>query len=148
MAKKNVEIDYRVFLSHGGIDTWVARKISQEMEKCGATTFLDEASIHVGTKFEEDILSALNDANELVVLMTPWSMERPYVWAELGAAWARQIPIVAILHGISPEDFQAKTGVPIFIKERDFVLLNSIDVYFNQLTGRIASHNTKEAKHV
>jgi hypothetical protein len=28
----------------------------------------------------------------LVVLLTPWALERPYVWIELGASWGRRIP--------------------------------------------------------
>ena len=115
---------YNVFLSHSGTDTWVARQISDKMTKCGATTFLDEASILVGSRFEDDILSALGLANELVVLLTPWAIDRPYVWAELGAAWGKQIPIVAILHGMTASELQSRPEVPVFIKQRDFISIN------------------------
>src|SRR5436309_9317694 len=127
MANSGSTNGYRVFLSHSGTDTWVAHQLSLEMEKRGAHTFLDEASIQVGGKFEEDILTALNEAHEMVVLMTPWALDRPYVWAELGAAWGRRIPIVAILHGIESAKLQSIPGIPVFIKERDFVDLNGID---------------------
>lgn len=64
-----------VFVSHSGIDTWVAKQIAREIAGCGAVPFLDEAEIDVGADF--------------VVLITPWALDRPYVWAELGAAWGR-----------------------------------------------------------
>lgn len=83
-----------VFVSHSGQDTWVAKQIAREIEACGATAFLDEAQVDAGADFEEDILRFLERAHELVVLLTPWALERPYVWAELGAAWGRRIPIV------------------------------------------------------
>jgi len=74
-----------VFVSHSGPDTWVAKQIAREISACGATPFLDEAHIEVGADFEEDILAFLEKAHELVVLLTPWALERPYVWAEIGA---------------------------------------------------------------
>src|SRR5437879_6799513 len=90
-----------VFVSHSGMDTWVAKQIAREIEARGATPFLDEAQVDVGADFEEDILDFLERAHELVVLLTPWALERPYVWAEIGAAWGRRIPIVALLLGLT-----------------------------------------------
>jgi hypothetical protein len=126
-----------VFVSHSGADTWVAKQIAREIEACGATAFLDEAQIDVGADFEEDILMSLAKAHEVIVLITPWALDRPYVWAELGAAWGRRIPIVGLLHGLSAEDLQSKPSVPILLKKRDLLLLNDIDVYLGQLRGRV-----------
>ena len=58
-----------MFISHSTVDTWVARHINQEIQSCGAATFLDEASIEVGAEFEEEIVAALNQADEFVVLL-------------------------------------------------------------------------------
>ena len=99
-----------VFVSHSGADTWVAKQIARAVAECGATPFLDEAEIDVGADFEEDILAFLERADELVVLITPWALERPYVWAELGAAWGRRIPIVGLLHGLSASELQSARG--------------------------------------
>jgi len=87
-----------VFISHSSKDTWVAKQIAREISMCGATPFLDEADVEVGEDFEENILSFLQQAHELLVLLTPWALDRPYVWAEIGAAWGRRIPIFGILH--------------------------------------------------
>ena len=65
---------------------------------------MDEANIAVGDDFEDRILEALEEAQELVVLLTPWALSRPYVWAEIGAAWGRRIPIIAILYGLTAGD--------------------------------------------
>jgi hypothetical protein len=117
----------------------VARQIAREISACGATPFLDEAEIDVGADFEEDILAFLEKADELVVLITPWALERPYVWAELGAAWGLRLPIVGLLHGLSAVELQSRPEVPILLKRRDLLPLNHIDVYLGQLRGRIAS---------
>ena len=108
-----------VFVSHSGTDTWVAKQIAREISDCGATPFLDEAQIDVGADFEEDILTFLEKADELVVLLTPWALQGPYVWAELGAGWGRRIPIVGLLHGLTAAELQSRPGVPILLKKRD-----------------------------
>jgi len=125
-----------VFVSQSGEDTWVAKQIAREIETCGAKPFLDESEIDAGADFEEDIRKFLERAHELVVLLTPWALERPYVWIELGAAWGRRIPIVALLLGITPGELQSRPGVPVLLKKRDLLQLNNIEGYLEQLRRR------------
>lgn len=126
-----------VFISHSARDTWVAKQIAREIKRCGGATFLDEAEIEIGADFEDDILASLDRADELVVLLTPWALDRPFVWAEVGAAWSRRIPIIALLHGLSPGDVSARPGVPIILKKRNLIELNDIESYLTELRIRI-----------
>ena len=126
-----------VFISHSVKDTWVARQIAREVSACGATPFLDEDAVEIGDDFEEKILTSLNQADELLVLLTPWALGRPYVWAELGVAWGRKIPIVVALHGLSITELQAKTDIPLFLRKRDMIDINQLDDYFLQLKARV-----------
>jgi len=97
---------------------------------------LDEAQVDAGADFE-DILDFLQRAHELVVLLTPWALDRPYVWAEIGAAWGRRIPIVALLLGITAPELQIRPGIPVLLKKRDLLELNQIEVYLEQLAARV-----------
>jgi hypothetical protein len=117
--------------------TRLARQIAREVAACGAKPFLDEADIDVGADFEEDILVFLEKADELVVLLSPWALERPYVWAELGAAWGRRIPVIALLIGLTPIELQSRPGIPVFLKKRNLLELNNIDSYLRQLKSRM-----------
>lgn len=117
----------------------MAKQIAREIEACGATTFLDEAQIEIGADFEEVILTFLEKADELVVLLTPWSLDRPYVWAELGAVWGRRIPIIGLLHGITVAELQARPSVPILLKKRSLLQLNEIDTYLRELRDRVSA---------
>ena len=129
---------YLVFISHAGTDTWVARQIEEHIRKVGAATFLDEAHVGIGEDFEEAILGALEKASEFLVLLTPWALERPYIWAEIGAAWGwRRIPIVGVLHGLTPEELHTLSRVPVFLKRRDMISLNDLPHYFTQLQKRV-----------
>jgi hypothetical protein len=129
-----------VFVSHSSQDTWIAKQIAREIEVRGGTPFLDEAQVDAGADFEEDILNFLEQAHELVVLLTPWALERPYVWAEIGAAWGRRIPIIALLLGITPTELQSRPGIPVLLKKRDLLQLNEIEVYLDQLGARMRQH--------
>jgi hypothetical protein len=131
-------VERLVFISHGGEDTWIAQQIAREVTSRGARPFLDRADIDIGAEFEEDILRFLDQANELIVLFTPWSLERPYVWMEIGAAWIRRIPIVVVLLGLTPADFQSRANLPVSLKKRDIIHLNQIDKYLDQLGERVA----------
>lgn len=114
----------------------MAKQIAREVAACGAKPFLDEAEIDVGVDFEEEILSFLERADELLVLLTPWALDLLYIWAEIGAAWGRRIPIVALLHGITAAELQSKPGIPVLLKRRDLVDLNDLDDYLRQLKQR------------
>jgi hypothetical protein len=133
--------NHLVFVSHGSRDTWVASRIADAIRNSGAVPFLDEAEIQIGADFEEKILQFLAEAHELVVLFTPWSLDRPYVWSELGAAWIRRIPIVVVLHGITPVEFQTRPGAPTYLKKRDIVELNEIPQYFTELGVRVRARS-------
>jgi hypothetical protein len=132
---------WTVFVSHASADTWVARQIAEHLKAAGVHPFLDEAHIAVGEDFEGRILAALEEARELLVLLTPWSLQRPYVWAEVGAAWIKRIPIVGVLHGLTQESLHAQVSVPVLLKERDLIEINDLDRYFEQLQRRVAQES-------
>jgi hypothetical protein len=131
-------VSYLVFISHSGEDTWIARKLSVDCVNAGAETFLDETQIAVGVDFEVDILEALRRADELVVLITPWALNSPYVWLEIGAAWFKGIPIIVVLLGLTSSEFISKSNTPVELKKRNFISLNNIDRYISELTERVA----------
>lgn len=131
-------VEFQVFISHSSIDTWVARQIARYLEECGASAFLDEADIEYGDDFEERILAAAQSSAELLVLLTPWAVKRPYIWLEIGAVWGQGKRIVGVLHGLSASELVTQEGTPALLKRIDLVELNKIDGYFEQLRRRIA----------
>jgi hypothetical protein len=135
-----------VFVSHSGQDTWVARQIAHEISGCGATAFLDQVEIEIGENFETKIRAALKQADELLVLLTPWALERPYVWAELGAVWIKGLPIVGVVYGLPLAELQTRPEVPVFLKAENLVEINEIDKYFAQLKSRVKRAARKKAK--
>jgi hypothetical protein len=130
---------YKVFISHSSIDTWVARQLARYIEDLGASTFLDEADIEYVDDFEERILEAIKTSQELLVLLTPWALKRPYIWLEIGAIWGLGRRVIGVLHGVSPSELVAQDGTPALLKRIDLVELNNVGLYFEQLQRRISN---------
>lgn len=136
-------MDYKVFISHSSTDTWVARQIAKHIKELGASTFLDEADIEYGDDFEARILEAVRVSQELLVLLTPWALKRPYIWMEIGAIWGLGRRVIGVLHGLSPGELVTQEGTPALLKRIDLLELNNIDTYFEQLKRRITNAGGK-----
>jgi hypothetical protein len=127
----------KVFISHSSIATWVAKQLATHLESCGVDTFLDNADIDHGDDFEEQILKAAEESSELVVLLTPWSVDRPYIWMEIGSFWGRRKRMIGLLHGLTAKDVSQDERMPVALKRLDLVQLNDVESYFAQLTRRV-----------
>jgi len=130
---------YLVFISHSHLDSWVARQIASKIENEGMETFLDQEHIKAGEDFEVRILQALHQADELLVLFTPWGQTSNFVWMEIGVAWYRRIPIVPVLYGLNIDELITQPNFPITVKKRDMIHLNQIEEYIGQLKKKLST---------
>ncbi len=127
---------YRVFISHGTADTWVAEQIAGCLRSCGAETFIDNDDLHKGDDFKHVIRTQVNSCDELVALFTPWSARRNWVWVEIGAAWANRKRVVVVLYQVTLGDLDAGGGRAI-LNDLNLVEINEIERYFQEVKGRI-----------
>jgi TIR domain len=110
MVKKKIarKKSYLVFISHSSKDNFIARQLERLIkEKCrkhGIKTFLDEKDIKGGDPIAEVIKSNIQNCNELLVLLSRYSIDRPWVLTEIGAAWGLDKRIVAIIDKVTPEE--------------------------------------------
>jgi hypothetical protein len=105
------EPNYKVFVSYGSVDAWIARQMGRRIrDDCGALTFLDVEEVASGDNFKQRVHSEIRTAHELVALFTPWSARRSWVWIEVGAAWAQEKRVIAVLHGLSISEFEEIAG--------------------------------------
>jgi hypothetical protein len=111
----------------------------------GAACFLDAADIDHGDDFDKVIRKAARASREILVLLTPWATERPFVWLEIGAFWGSGKRIVAVLHGLTAKDVTTNDKLPVVLKRIDVVALNEIDGYFSQLRRRVVRWKKSDA---
>lgn len=128
-----------VFISHASTDAWVARQLAQHARAAGADTFLDCEKIEHGDDFEEKIVTAANEASELLVLFTPMSRDRKYVWLEIGMFLGAGKRVVAVLYGVSKSEIAVDPLMPVALKRIDSVSIDDCDSYFAQLSKRVGS---------
>lgn len=128
---------YRVFLSHGGEDTYIAQQFFKpKLLASGAEVFVDEGEIIYGEDFRATLLRELAACDELVVLLTPSSVRRPWVFAELGAVVLRQVHVVAIRYGVTEEELR-ELGILSILGTRRLLVPAECDKYVEQLRTRV-----------
>jgi hypothetical protein len=124
-----------VFVSHGAGDTWIAKQIARCIGDLGIQTFLDAYDIETGDDIESRISEGLRTCDELLVLLTPMSHRRAWLWMELGAARLSGKRVSVILCAIAVEDLDREYGAGLLLRQLSRNL-NDIDVYFNELNRR------------
>lgn len=124
---------YQIFLSHASTDKWIATTLCEKIEGVGATTFRDDRDIRSGDDIPESIRNELLRSEELVVLLTPDSVDRPWVLLEAGAFWGRRknARIVAVLCHVELD------AIPDMIKSKKAVPINEFDGYLRELGKRV-----------
>jgi hypothetical protein len=131
---------YRLFFSHGGDDTFIVREfLRPKVESSGATVFLDAGRLAYGDDFRETILRELSLADEILVLLTPSSIRRPWVFAEIGAMLVRGKRVVAVRYGPSEAELQ-ELGVLPLLGTKTLLRMEDLDEYVLQLTQRVSKN--------
>ncbi|NQU25006.1 MAG: toll/interleukin-1 receptor domain-containing protein [Candidatus Nealsonbacteria bacterium] len=111
----------------------MARILCEKIEKAGADTFRDDRDIAGGDDIPDEIRREIVRSNELVVLLTPKSVDRPWVLLEVGAAWGRRhnARIVVVLCHVEVDT------IPDIIGSKKAVPINDLDNYFKELKRRV-----------
>ena len=126
--------DYLVFISHSSKDPWIARQMAEIIERrakrYGVQTFLDEVDLKGGDRIPATIKANLHACQEFVILLSPHSVTRQWVLAELGGAWTSDKRIMAITY-----DLTAGKISDIIEQDKSYDL-NDFDRYVVELVGR------------
>jgi hypothetical protein len=136
------EEKYKVFVSHGKSDAWLAGQMARLIRVSGATPFLDETDIAKGDNFKQIIHQEIKQCKELVALFTPWSVQRFWVWIEVGAAWAQEKRVIAVLYGITVAELEKIGGSKAILEDINILQLNDFDTYANELQQRTAVNSS------
>ena len=125
---------YLVFVSHATADKWIARVFCEKIEATGARTFRDDRDIEGGDKIPDAIRKKIIESDELLVLLTPESVDRPWVLIEVGAAWGRKqnARIIAVLCHV---EF---SRIPDIIDSKKAYRINELDDYLKALKSRVS----------
>lgn len=123
-----------VFVSHATYDKWIAAVICEKLESTpiGATAFRDDRDIDGGDSIPESIMAAIRDCSELVVLLTPQSVTRQWVIAEIAMAAILGKRIVPILYHVKPDEMFS------LIRDAKAYELIELESYLDSVRKRVA----------
>ena len=134
---------YRLFFSHGGDDTFIVKEfLRPKVESSGAEVFLDAGRVDYGDDFRETIFFELTRSDELLVLLTPSSIRRPWVTAEIGAMLVREKRVVAVRYGPSESELQ-ELGILSLLGAKTLLRMEDLDEYVIQLGRRVIGRNNE-----
>ncbi len=132
---------YTVFISHASRDRWAAGQVAKELRAVGADCFLDSEALETGDPIDASLKEALRSADELLVLLTPTALERPYLWLEMGVAWGLETRIVGILYEMTTAELAARDGTPGFMKDIVLRDIEDLERYAEELKRRVEDEN-------
>lgn len=132
----------KVFISHSSSDKWAARKVSEDLERLGVETFLDEKDLRTGESIDTSIGAHLMDSDHFLILLSPASVSSHWVLVELGGAIALKKHLVPVLLYLGANDIPAP--IQRFLA-RD---INDLQKYYEELTTRpkVAQRQSVEKK--
>ena len=137
MNNQSKSKSYSVFLSHGSGDKYiVSRFIKPRIESVGARVFLDEGGIEYGEDFRKKIFAELVLSSEIVVFFTPTSINRPWVFAEVGASLIQDKRVIAI-HYLPDEIELQKKGIFSLLGTTKVLPFDELDNYLAELKKRV-----------
>jgi hypothetical protein len=111
MAKKPTKL-FRVFLSHAGPDRWIARMMHKELRALkNVKPFLDDRDLEGGDNFPDRIREEIAESDEVWILVTPNSVNRPWVIYEAGMAFQAAKRIVPICYTANVRDLPNLSNV-------------------------------------
>jgi hypothetical protein len=92
MSENHQIVKPRLFISHATSDGEFANAVKQEIEKVfanGLEAFCTSSpgAIPAGTDWLNEIETRLASAQAVIPIITPVSIERPWLWFEVGATW-------------------------------------------------------------
>jgi hypothetical protein len=99
---------FRIFLSHKVEVKAETAKLKRQLLSYGASSFVAHTDIHPTKQWQDEIEYALSSMDGFVALMTPDFHNSNWTDQEVGFAFARGVPIVAVRMGLDPYGFIGK----------------------------------------
>jgi hypothetical protein len=130
---------YRVFVSYGWHDRWIARQMANLIAASGAEPFIDIYDVRKGDRILDRVEQGIKSADELIALLTPWSVDRNWVWVEMASAWGQGKRYTGVLYGLTTEKIDKEHGGVTILGPTNLAILDEFDDYLAQLRARLTA---------
>ncbi|WP_026102209.1 TIR domain-containing protein [Pleurocapsa sp. PCC 7319] len=86
-----------VFISYSRTDGDIARKLNDQLQQLGKTTWFDQESIAVGEDFQQEIEKGIENCDNFLFIISPRSINSPYCADEVEHAFLLNKRFITIL---------------------------------------------------
>ncbi len=95
---KSTQLSTEVFVSYSRTDADFARKLNQELQFHGKTTWFDQESIASGADFQKEIYKGIEGADNFMFILSPQAVNSPYCADEVEYAQKLNKRFVTLLY--------------------------------------------------
>jgi hypothetical protein len=120
---------YKIFISSSYKDIDLARDLERRLEAAGVDAYRIDKIISAGS-IEKSIMKNLNDADEIVVILTDKSVANPWLMYEMGAASSLRKRITPVIVGLKPNQ------LPSIIRNMEYIKYPELPKYISALEKR------------
>ena len=121
----------KVFISHSTADSWIARRISEDLNALGVETFLDAKDIETGASIDDSIRDHLTESDEMLMLLSPIALKSHWVLMEIGGANVLKKRLIPIMLHVPLNELPQPI---VKYLARD---LNDIERYYDEVKKRV-----------
>ena len=125
------KIKYDVFISYISNDLGIAENIKASFEKAGIKTFFATREIDSGAKWSDVLRKGMVESSEVCIVLTPKSINSPWVMAEFGMAFGLEKRIVPLMVGVDIN------SIPTTLRNFQSVDINNLERYIAQIRQRM-----------
>ncbi|HEY8022171.1 MAG TPA: toll/interleukin-1 receptor domain-containing protein [Thermoanaerobaculia bacterium] len=136
-------MSYKVFISAAQEDRDIVQDLGRRLRNAGDGVRLLEPEHAVGEDFSKAILKSIEEADEVIPLVTRESLTSRWLFLEMGAALSQHKRVTPVVLGLEPEE------LPPMVREIRYVKYSDVGAYLPQIAKRALSKaeaRSKEAR--
>jgi hypothetical protein len=101
------------FVSYARADSLFAHRLAADLKTNGANVWLDQFDIRPGRQWDREVQQALTTCSEVLVILSPASIQSDHVMNEVRYALDEGIPVIPVLY--------AECHVPFHLRRLQFI---------------------------